>query len=357
MHSDVVYSSVRPFAVAVGKLLPKHIRETMQNGESKLEVNPDAYIRFLLQEPNPFMSMQKLQERMGWQLKINGNAFAAVTKDAAGLPTGIYPLPASSVETEVVGEELVLWFTLPDGKRHPFFYSDVIHLRQNFDGQDDFFGTSLATVLAPLMEQVAVIDKGIIAAIKNSNVIRWLLKMMSSVRPEDVKAQAENFAASYLNVESGSVGVAAVDAKVDAIQVEPKSYVPNAPQMDRATQRIYSVIGTNEKIVKNLYTEDEWNAFYEAEIEPAAIDMKYGFTTRLFSRRGRARGNSVIFESTSLTTASMSTKLALMGAVDRGAMRVNEWRKIMNYGPVEGGDKLIRRLDTQVVKEVRTDED
>ena len=39
--------------------------------------------------------------------------------------------------------------------------------------------------------------------------------------------------------------------------------------------------------------------------------------------------------------------------VDRGAMTPNEWRKILNLGPVENGDKLIRRLDTA---EVNSDE-
>ena len=35
--------------------------------------------------------------------------------------------------------------------------------------------------------------------------------------------------------------------------------------------------------------------------------------------------------------------------IDRGAMTPNEWRAILNMAPIEGGDKPIRRLDTQVV--------
>ena len=35
--------------------------------------------------------------------------------------------------------------------------------------------------------------------------------------------------------------------------------------------------------------------------------------------------------------------------VDRGAMTPNEWRSVMNLGPIEGGDKPIRRLDTAPV--------
>lgn len=47
----------------------------------------------------------------------------------------------------------------------------------------------------------------------------------------------------------------------------------------------------------------------------------------------------------------MSTKMNLVQMVDRGAMTPNEWRSILSLGPIEGGDKPIRRLDTALVKE------
>ena len=48
----------------------------------------------------------------------------------------------------------------------------------------------------------------------------------------------------------------------------------------------------------------------------------------------------------------MATKLNLMQMVDRGALTPNEWRQVLNLPPVEGGDKVIRRLDTAVVNEI-----
>jgi hypothetical protein len=35
--------------------------------------------------------------------------------------------------------------------------------------------------------------------------------------------------------------------------------------------------------------------------------------------------------------------------VDRGALTPNEWRLVLNMGPIEGGDKAVRRLDTAEV--------
>ena len=94
--------------------------------------------------------------------------------------------------------------------------------------------------LSPLMEIISVTDQGIVKAIKNSNVIRWLLKFTSSMRPEDIEKETKRFADSFLNINSEASGVAATDAKSEAEQIKPNDYVPNALQMDRTTQRIYS---------------------------------------------------------------------------------------------------------------------
>jgi hypothetical protein len=85
------------------------------------------------------------------------------------------------------------------------------------------------------------------------------------------------------------------------------------------------------------------------EIEPLSKQLSGEFTRKLFTRKERGFGNSIIFEANSLQYASMTTKLALVAMVDRGALTPNEWREVLNLGPIEGGDIPIRRLDTAVV--------
>ena len=120
-------------------------------------------------------------------------------------------------------------------------------------------------------------------------------------------------------------------------------------QTKETINRIYSFFNTNEKIVQSRWTEDEWNAYYEAEVEPVAIQMGDVYSVRLFSRRERGCGNKIVFEASNLQCASLTSKLAMQAMVDRGAMTPNEWRTVMNMAPLEDGDKPIRRLDTQVV--------
>lgn len=348
-QSDIVRACMRPKVKAIGKLIGKHLRESIINDKRDLKINPDVYMRFLLEEPNALMSGQKLQEKLAAQLILNNNAYALITRDENGYANSIYPLTGALGVEAIYNNQghLFLKFTMQNGKWFTFDYDDIIHLRQDFC-ENDLFGDSIQSSLTNLMTVIDTTDKGIVNAIKNSAVIQWLLKYTTQLRPEDLKANAEKFVEDYLSTTNG-IGVAATDAKAEVQRVESKDYVPNAAQMDRTTERIYTAFNTNKKIVQSSYTEDEWNAYYEAEIEPVVIDLSAEYTRKLFSRRERGFGNRIVFEASNLATASMSTKLGLMAMVDRGAMTPNEWRAVHNLAPLEGGDEPIRRLDTALV--------
>ncbi|MCI9097574.1 MAG: phage portal protein [Lachnospiraceae bacterium] len=346
--SDIVRSCIRPKVKAVGKLVGKHIR----SDSGVLKVNPDANIRFLLSEPNPYMTGQQFQEKVATQLCLNNNAFILIVRDINDKPIQLYPIPCIQCETKYINDELYLKFQYRNGKSGTFPYSQIIHLRQDFN-EHDIFGESPALALASMMEVIGTIDQGIIKAIKNSGIVRWLLTFTSSLRPEDIKKNVKDFVDNYLSVESDTFGAAGVDSKATATRIEPKDYVPNALQTKETINRIYSFFNTNEKIIQSKWTEDEWNAYYEAEVEPVAIQMGDTYSVKIFTRRERGCGNRIVFEASNLQCASLSSKLALQAMVDRGAMTPNEWRATLNMAPIEGGDNPIRRLDTEVVGLIR----
>ena len=346
--SDIVRACIRPFTKAVGKLQAKHVRR--YNG--RVDVNPEPYMRFLLEEPNPYMGGHTLLEKVATQFVLNNNAFVLVIRDENGLPVQQYPVPAIMVEAKYVGLELYLKFTFLNGKTLNVPYSEVIHIRNDFK-DNDIFGESPYKALAPLMEVVNTTDQGIVKAIRNSGVIRWLLKYTTPMRPEDLKKNVQEFVDNYLSVSSPTFGAAGVDSKADAIRIEPKDYVPNALQQANTKERIYAFFNTNEKIVHSNYTEDEWNSYFEAVIEPVAIQLGEEYSRKLFTRRERGFGNGIYFDASNLQCASLSTKLALQAMVDRGALTPNEWRETFNLSPVADGDKPLRRLDTQTVNQIK----
>lgn len=349
--SDIVMSAIRPHVKAIGKTVGRHIQECQkENGERDIRVNPEPYIRFLLEEPNPLMTGQKFQEWMDCCLQINNHAFALIVRDENGFPIALYPINATMAVSEYddAGRLYIRFYTYK-GRAFVFAYTDLIHLRGDMVPGADFWGGSKVEQLLPLMEKIGTIDRGIVAAIKNSAVIRWLLKFTNSMRPEDLNKQAKAFAEQFLNTNTG-YGVAATDSKSEATQIKPNDFVPNAGHTDRTVKRFYAALNTNEKIVTSSFTEDEWNSYYEAQVEPDVIQWGQEYGRKLFSRKKRSYGNYFVFEASNLATASMATKLAMREMVDRGAMTPNEWRSVFNLAPVPGGDKPIRRLDTAVVE-------
>ncbi len=349
-YSDIVRSCIKPRTKALGKMVAKHIRETITEEGKKIESNPVTYIRMMLEEPNEYMSFQMMIEKVSNQLALNNNAFILILRDAFEHPVGLYPIMCSSVEAKYVNNELYLRFYLQNGKIKLFAYKDIIHLRDDFTN-NELFGDDPTQALSPVMNVVSTIDQGIVHAIKNSAVIRWLLKFTTSMRQEDLKQKAQEFADNYLAMSSSSAGVAAVDSKADIQQVSTSDFVPNAAQTDRSTKRVYEFFGVNEKIINSTFNENEWVAYYENVIEPIATQMSNEFTRKLFTRKERSFGNKIIFETSNLTYASMSTKLQLVTMVDRGIMTPNEVRYYFNLEPIDGGDVALLRKDTGKLKE------
>ena len=344
-HSDIVQACLQPYVKAIGKLCPKHIRRSADS----VQVNPEPYMRFLLEEPNTLLTMQKMLEKLVPPLMLSGNAFILIVRDSNDYPMELFPVPAADAQAIYKDSELYIRFVYQNGSVYTHKYDDLIHLRMNLQN-NDVFGESIMNALTPLTETVSTIDTGLKKAIKNSAVIRWLLKYTQPLHESDIKQRADNFVKNYLEVSNQSVGVAATDSKADVVQITPKDYVPNFPIMDSIQKRIYALLGVNDKIVSGTYNEDEWNAWYEASIEPIALDLQNEFTRKLFTRKERAFGNYIAFESSNLACSSIATRLNFVQLVDRGAMLPDEWRALFNMAPIEGGDKPIRRLDTATVE-------
>lgn len=219
-ESDIVRGCIRPKVKAIGKLVGNHIREDTRTRQ--ISLNPDARIRFLLSEPNPLMTGQQMQEKVANQLCLNNNAFILKIYDANGLVVQLYPVPCVSAEAIYnASGELFIKFYYRNGRSGTFRYTDIIHLRGDYN-TNDVFGDSPAPALTQMMNVIGTIDQGIIKAIKNSGIVQWLLKYTTSMREEDIKKNTEKFVQNYLALSNETFGAAAVDAKADIQRIEPK---------------------------------------------------------------------------------------------------------------------------------------
>lgn len=343
--SDIVRGAIDAIARNGAKLKPRHIRRI--NGKV-LPPASTSLERLLQIRPNPRMSTYDFLYKMIATLYIQNNAFAYPEWDAMGRLVAVWPVTCHGVSfSEDPQGVTYITFHLPDGTMKTLPYSDVIHLRRHYT-KGIMVGDDNAPIKTTL-EVIATTDAGMAKAVKSSANLRGLLTFPMILKPEDLKQARDDFVKDYLSLENAS-GVAALDKKAEYTEFKTEPKIINAPQMQELRDRVYRYFGINEKIVMGKYTEDEWNAFYESVLEPIALMLGLEFTAKLFTERERGHGNEIVFEANRLQYASVGAKLNLREMVDRGALTPNEWREAFNLGPIPGGDKPLRRLDTGVVK-------
>jgi len=340
-EADVVRAAVDAIARNAAKLKARHIRRV--GGD--VIPQPDSHIQRLLQfRPNPRMSAYDFLYKLVSTTLLDNNAWAYPYWREGRLHS-IWPINCTGAELlEDEDGELYVKFYFAQQPAVVMPYADVIHIRRHFY-DNDLLGSPNDPINATL-SVLHTTREGLAQAVKTSAHLRGLLKFSGQLKESDISKARERFVQEYLSVQNTG-GIAALDAKADYVELNSDPKMVDADQMKELRDMVFRYFGVNENIVMGRYTEDEWNAFYESTIEPLAVQLSLEFTTKLFSDRELGHGNEIVFEANRLQYASVSTKLALVSMVDRGAMTPNEWREVFNLAPIEGGDVPIRRLDTQ----------
>lgn len=339
--SKVARQCIDRIATHCAKLIPKHIKESIAN-----PIKGD--INFLLQnEPNPIMTKFDFLYKTISMLYTDSNAFVYIAKDSKGMITGFYPVLAINYDLlQDVSGTIYLQFQFINGQTYTIPYLDLIHLRL-FYNKHDIFGTS-NQVLKTDIETAHTASEGIKNAIRTSNNLKGILKYTNSMLKEkDIKASKDAFVRDFLNMENES-GIAAVDGKADFQEINIKPITLDKEQLEQVNYNIFDYFGISEKIVKNNYNYEEWNAFFEGVIEPRAIQMSDAFTNKIFSKQARKEGHKIIFTTNRLQYASLPQKVELLKvASERGMITVDEGREILDFAPIGGeeGEKIMQSLN------------
>lgn len=339
--SKVARQCIDRIATHCAKLIPKHIQDNISN-------NIKGDINFLLQnEPNPIMSKFDFIYKTISMLYTDSNAFVYIAKDKEGFITGFYPVLANNYNLlqDATGT-IYLEFQFVNGKKYTIPYLELIHLRL-FYNKHDIFGSN-NKILKTDLDTAHTASEGIKNAIKTSNNLKGILKYTNAMLKEkDVKASKEAFVNDFLNLENES-GIAAIDGKAEFQEVNLKPITLDKEQLAQVNYNIFDYYGISEKIVRNDFTEEEWNAFFEGVIEARAIQMSDTFTNKIFSYQARKEGHKIVFTANRLQYASLKTKILLLKeAGDRGMLRVDEGREIIDLCPIGGeeGNKMLQSLN------------
>ena len=339
--SKVARQCIDRIATHCAKLVPKHIKDTVSH-HVKGEIN------FLLEnQPNPIMTKFDFIYKTISMLYSYTNAFIYIAKDKNGFITGFYPVLALNYDLlQDSSGKIYLQFKFVNGKVYTVPYLELIHLRL-FYNKHDIFGTN-NKVLKTDIDTAHTASEGIKNAIKTSNNLKGILKYENSMlKDKDLKSSKEAFVRDFLNLENES-GIAAMDAKADFKEVNIEPITLDKEQLEQVNYNIFDYFGISEKIVRNNFSSEEWNAFYEGVIEARAIQLSDAFTNKIFSHKAIKEGNKIVFTANRLQYATLSNKISLLkeaGAL--GLLTKDEAREIIDLHPLGGeeGSKIIQSLN------------
>lgn len=339
--SKVARQCIDRIATHCAKLIPKHVKDSISN-------NIKGDINFLLQnQPNPIMTKFDFIYKTISMLYTDSNSFVYIAKDKDGFISGFYPVLALNYDLLQDSKgKIYLQFKFVNGKTYILPYLELIHLRL-FYNKHDIFGTN-NKVLKTDLDTAHTASEGIKNSIKTSNNLKGILKYENSMLKEkDIKANKEAFVKDFLNLENES-GIAAMDAKADFQEINLKPITLDKEQLEQVNYNIFDYFGISEKIVRNNFTSEEWNAFYEGVIEPRAIQLSDAFTNKIFKQSKIKEGHKIIFTANRLQYATLASKISLLkeaGAL--GLLTKDEAREIIDLHPLGGeeGSKIIQSLN------------
>lgn len=323
---ELTRAAIHCFATHCSKLKP----EVIGNAAPALG-------RVLQYQPNPIMDTKKYLYRLATVYMTDNNAIIAPLIEFDEIK-GFYPMAVGKAQLIDYGGQTYVRYDMGGGEYFAAELSKCGILNQ-FQYTNELWGES-NLCLRPTLELIDAQNQGIINGIKNSAVIRFIAKLANSLKPKDVKEEQERLKEINLGI-SNTAGIFVIDQKYEDVkQIDSKPYIINPSQMEYIKQNVFNYFGTNEHILQNKFTPDEWNAYYEGKIEPFALEIGLVHTNMTFTEREKSFGNQIFFSSNRLQYASIQDKINYVVQMgDRGRTSINEDREVFNLPPVENGDR------------------
>lgn len=332
-EAQITRAAINAFAVQCSKLKPE-IKGPRDGG--RLE-------RLLQHRPNPWQTTSQFIARIATIYEVENNAFIVpIWDEMMEKVVGYYPICPSRTELVEYEGEVWLRYKFNNGQSAAVEFRHVGFLCKD-QYKKDFFGED-NRVLLPTLQLIDLQKQGIAEGVKSAAAIRFMARLVTSTRPEDIKKERERFVEDNFAIENNG-GVMMFDAKYGEVkQIESKPYVVDAEMMKIINESVYNYFGTNEKILRNEWDEDTYNAYYEGKIEPFAVQLGLAMTAMTFTDREIAYGNEIFFSSNRLQYASAKSKLEVsQQLLDRGILNRNEVREIWQLPPIDGGDVFVIR--------------
>ena len=339
LNIDLVRACVDALARNIAKM---SLRPIVMNKDGTTTIDNISDIAKVLKHPNLYMTMYDFLYKVSAMYYLNNNAFIYPEYDEKGYLVALHPINYSTFKLYELDNKLYASFRLRYTRTYTIAYDRIIHLRNHFI-QDDLMGDA-NNALYTACELIGAQNQGIINGIKNSAIIRGILKTINVIKDEDLEKAKQRFIKDNLSAQNNG-GVIAVDGKFDYQSIESKPYIVDSATMDQAKSKIFSYFGVNEEFLQNKFTSEQYEAVYEGRLEPFAILITDSLTYSLYTERERGFGNEIEVNMSRLKYQPTATIVNVISATkELGLFTRDDYRSMLGYTPLgheRGGDEIM----------------
>lgn len=322
-ESELIRSSLDAHARHDAKLKPEMKGTAKPALRSKLKL-----------APNSWQTWPKFLYQAGMILYGRNNLFVGPVFGEYGEIIGIQNICPRKWELLDVNDVPWIRFYLDKDERAAveLEYIGIITRYQVFN---QLFGES-NRALKDTLDLQEIQRQGIAEAVKNGATFRFWARSNNWAKDTDLKKERERFDEYNFRKDNGGGGLLIFPNTLDDIhQAESKPYAVDADQQKIIRDNVFNYFGTNEKILQNSASGDDWAAFYEGGPEWFGLNLGEAITMMLFTERERVNGNLFQLTSNRLQYMSAADKLNFVSQMgDRGLLTRNEAREVFSLMPL-----------------------
>ena len=325
---------------------------TFANHASKLNPTisgPDlkGLAHLLNGRPNPFMNTAQFVYKVATIYDAQNTCFIVPILDQFDRTVGYYPVNPQQTEVVEVNGEPWLRYTFKNGEKAAIEFNRC-GVVSKYLYHNDIKGETNAA-LNPTMQLLHTQNQGIQEGIKNSASFRFMATVSNFTKGTDLVKERKKWTEENLGADAGGLALFP-NTYSNVQQIQSVAKVVDPDQLRLTQDRVFIYFGSNEKVLKNEATGDDWSAYYEGKIEPFAIQLSQAMTLMTYTDAERKRGNAVSWSANRLQYATNNEKLQTSSQMfDRGIFSLNMVLDIWNLPHVPDGDKrYIRKEYTEI---------
>lgn len=324
-ESELVRSAIDARARHISKLKVEILGSAKPTLQTKLKV-----------KPNNWQTWSQFLYRASTILDIHNTVVIVPVYDDLMNTVGYYPVLPNKCEIVDVRGTLFLRFEFNQGQMASTYLQECAIITR-FQYKSDFFGET-NNALRPTMELITLDNQAIREATKNGATYRFMAKMNNFSNTEDLKKERKRFSEANLQTSEGGGLLLFPNTYTDIKELSTRSYTVPEAELREIRTNVYNYFGVNEDILQSKAYGDSWSAFYEAVVEPFAIQFSETMTKAMFSDKEINFGNHVMATSNRLQYMTTTEKLNVSSQMaDRGIMNRDEIREIWNLPPLPNG--------------------